>query len=729
MANIKDTVKSRALRSAEDVIEKEAARQARLMKERSELMKEENDLLEERINDETKRQRGQEALDRRREAANKRREAADKREERAAEKSADASEAEADIRSRSNDDLKDLFKEERETRRRALKEWSDEGARRVTGRAKDLGGSNRSESSTIVDGLIKAAGSIAGPVIGAAVAAFTKNPVWAAAGASGARIATEGALRIANDASSVLRKMALDNKRFMTFGNQGNDRATKTRDQARREATEEITQMSETLAEAGRVAAYFATSSEDLRAAAIKIANSTGENFGKNFYGDNGILATISRLESMGMGTAETLASTYEELSRSGKSSADALAEMNEVAMSALDASGTEGFAVSMSEIFTRVENVTRETGSLSNSFTNLSKVMSGGVKLAKKMGLSLSQSLKGAEALVSALTVSYDEGFGTVNVERDIALAMSQASDQQKRQLATIQKGLATGALTPDLAARQMKELGLDQIGPVLERRLADLIENPQLAQQGAMAGKLPAELSHMLINARDSGQSAMDAAREILSSNKDAVTSAFALRADAMREKRTSVSQAEEAQIDAAVYAAADGLNRVSTPAAAAADKLSLLGSRLSEFDAALYEATTVIKTSHDSLIKQMVAPSQGGIQLFRDQQGKLTSIDDLRKKSVDPAETAASREAAKKVLNDISEASTADSMGKSIEDFRSRTGIARPAVPLYPPMSAPKVSTNGDVTVTITLPGSALQQSASTANAAAASTSPTK
>jgi len=153
---------------------------------------------------------------------------------------------------------------------------------------------------------------------------------------------------------------------------------------------------------------------------------------------------------------------------------------INTVGMSAYDASreielmglvAKSTGKVQMEDLYKSVQNVAQASGALVTSQLGLAKSMAAVIKQGDKLGLSYNRRLKAAEGLNQALTSGYNQGFATIEIEEDLAMAMNARS--------RITKGTSKGERDRlELLSKQAEQIAqMRESGMITDVRAAEML------------------------------------------------------------------------------------------------------------------------------------------------------------------------------------------------------------------------------------------------------------
>lgn len=352
--------------------------------------------------------------------------------------------------------------------------------------------------------------------------------------AMAATLVMEGVTQYANETEELA---LLSRKRILSYGRgkegmkagPGTRFATDT--DAEQGMRDEIVDISNARKRAGQVAAEFNLSADDIQAAQRLIADQTGE-----MYSEMGpITYQMGQMAQMGaMEIADAAALFVEERRRFDSAPAKVLKEMRGLMDESRAISDETGKVINVEDYTLEVRNLRASLGDAGASIEDTSKIFGGGYKAAVKMGASLERAISGAKKFAEGLTMGYDAGFGTVEVDQDVGdlLTREDLSDEQRSIATQVKQGLESGSMTPDIAASLIqKSMGSKLAEVRMTRTLKD--GNLNLAQARGLDVTDPG-LFLILTNALNKVAAGGDAATVAAEAMKLSATEAAAQEAD---------------------------------------------------------------------------------------------------------------------------------------------------------------------------------------------------
>lgn len=212
---------------------------------------------------------------------------------------------------------------------------------------------------------------------------------------------------------------------------------------------------------------------------------------------DEGITDNIGRLAQLGVDTVDGLTEAAIQRTRDtgvtiGKAMRD-IARESDLALGSGIEYGT--FTHAMSEIENSLKTLNRSTGGLSKTFTK-------NATIAQKLGLSYNRMVNAGTGLTQK-AMTFDEGFTIQRTDKDLALAIADAQkrvalnpddkDAQNmlRDASSLQQQLSGGQIDRQTAAKFLNEIGVGKTQAVLDDRLGELAD---LLTNGGVGGVVQA-------------------------------------------------------------------------------------------------------------------------------------------------------------------------------------------------------------------------------------------
>jgi len=449
----------------------------------------------------------------------------------------------------------------------------------------------------------------------AAKAGFLAKGLNVLAAVSG--VVTEAITEYANETQDLA---LISRKRILSYGRgkEGMKTGPGTRfatdADAEKGMRDEVVDVSNARRQAGQIAAEFNLSADDIQAAQHLIANKTGE-----MYSQMGPISyqmgQMAQMGAMEINDAATL--FIEERNRFDSAPAKVLKEMRGLMDESRAISDETGKVINVEDYTLEVRNLRASLGDAGATIEDTSKIFGGGYKAAVKMGASLERAISGAKKFAEGLTMNYDAGFGTVEVDQDVGdlLTRKDLSDEQRSIATQVKQGLDSGSMTPDIAASLIqKSMGSKLAEVRMTRTLKD--GNLNLAQARGLDVTDPG-LFLILTNALNKVAAGGDAATVAAEAMKLSATEATAQEADrasaASATMTVSLGKMQESAVlmarDAALTA---GMGPTTTSVLQTAQtggrEAKLLPKRMQDVVAEVGSENAVIQSEHDTAASYM-------------------------------------------------------------------------------------------------------------------------
>ena len=179
----------------------------------------------------------------------------------------------------------------------------------------------------------------------------------------------------------------------------------------------------------------------------------------------------------------EAASKLAERINTVGISAKDAAMEIEDIGIIAKGVG-----SVQMEDLYKSVNNVAGASEELVSNQRDLAKVMGGLIRQGDKLGMSYNRRLRAAEALTKALSANYNQGFATLEIEQDLAIAQQarahlsrnaskaeiKQAEEFARKAAEIAQMRREGRIDDARAAELLKEAGGSTNKALMQERLS---------------------------------------------------------------------------------------------------------------------------------------------------------------------------------------------------------------------------------------------------------------